>query len=448
MRGARTTMQRTLGILVIALAAHSALAQQGVVLAQELDASGRGYSVVRVWGSHEQMGYAQAGLLGDAIVQGVQETKDYLGAYYYNLVRNIMSSAWWPDDVAAELAGMVACLAESHPGAGIDVLDLKVVSTAGEWLYGCRSHTCWGRYVAAPVQTLSTRRLDFGTVFPTMNHHVFCVRVPDDGSPAWVNLSWPGMPTVATAVNEFGTLASLHDYNCATDFAADRLPRMLACRLALTQVSDPDPATHLASICAYLQGFEVMTGSFVNVYVPAGHGGVMVCHPYHTGADFYYLRGPHPDWHHGEAMITTNAWTDGSYTPADEDFSADEFYDDETPKTLAQHWDLLAPGGGLHQLSVAFRARADMTIWADGRIDGAGRTPRLEAEWSDLVGDGDLNCDGTRDFRDINPFALALANPVAYATAFPDCRRLNADCNHDGAASIQDINAFVALLAR
>ena len=35
-------------------------------------------------------------------------------------------------------------------------------------------------------------------------------------------------------------------------------------------------------------------------------------------------------------------------------------------------------------MSVAYRGRGDITIWADGRMDGAGRTPRLEWEWSAL----------------------------------------------------------------
>jgi hypothetical protein len=84
-------------------------------------------------------------------------------------------------------------------------------------------------------------------------------------------------------------------------------------------------------------------------------------------------------------MITTNAWTDGTYTPADENFGADAYYDDESPKTLESHWSLLAEGSnGLHLLSVAYRGRGDMTIWADGRLDGVGRTPRLEWEWNAL----------------------------------------------------------------
>ena len=41
-------------------------------------------------------------------------------------------------------------------------------------------------------------------------------------------------------------------------------------------------------------------------------------------------------------MITTNRQTDGTTTPGDEDFGADDYYDDESPKTLESHWDLLA----------------------------------------------------------------------------------------------------------
>jgi hypothetical protein len=60
---------------------------------------------------------------------------------------------------------------------------------------------------------------------------------------------------------------------------------------------------------------------------------------------------------------------------------------------------------------------------------------------------GDLNCDGVVDVDDINPFVLAIVDPVAYQAAYPNCNFLNGDCNGDGFVDFDDINAFVALLS-
>jgi thiol-disulfide isomerase/thioredoxin len=63
---------------------------------------------------------------------------------------------------------------------------------------------------------------------------------------------------------------------------------------------------------------------------------------------------------------------------------------------------------------------------------------------------GDLNCDGTIDFVDINPFVLYLTNNAAWQTEFPGCPPELGDINGDGTygqASFGDINPFVALLA-
>jgi YVTN family beta-propeller protein len=59
---------------------------------------------------------------------------------------------------------------------------------------------------------------------------------------------------------------------------------------------------------------------------------------------------------------------------------------------------------------------------------------------------GDLNCDGATDFGDINPFVLALADPAAYAAAYPGCPLINRDINGSGSFGFDDINPFVALL--
>ena len=378
--------------------------QNGVVLDQALDENRKGYSVISVWGSYYEMGYAQAELLGEYIIIGLNEVRDYVGNNY-NQIKDLMSvSIWLPEEIEYEFDGMLDYLTDAYPSENIDKLDLKVMNTLGDWAYGfsCRSHSCWGRYVSNPIKTLSTRRLDFASVVPSANHHVLCARNPNDGSTRWVNLGPPGYVLTPTSVNEYGVLVSSHDYNSYdTDFTENRMPRMVAFRYATTFAINPDLSTHLNDIYNEMQNYEMMTGSFLNYYAPEGYGGVMTFNPLQSGPDFYHLRTPQESWHHGEAMITTNQWTDGTYTPSDEDFGADGYYDDESPKTLESHWDLLHYDGagnrGLHQLSLAYRNREDMTIWFDGRISSIGkRTPRLEWEWEDLFFEPPLapNIDG------------------------------------------------------
>ncbi len=59
---------------------------------------------------------------------------------------------------------------------------------------------------------------------------------------------------------------------------------------------------------------------------------------------------------------------------------------------------------------------------------------------------GDLNCDGLVNSFDIDPFVLALTDPVAYAQAFPLCDYMLADINRDGLVNSFDIDPFVILL--
>jgi len=57
---------------------------------------------------------------------------------------------------------------------------------------------------------------------------------------------------------------------------------------------------------------------------------------------------------------------------------------------------------------------------------------------------GDMNCDGTITFADIDRFVEALAGPASWPYA--DCPWLNADCTGDGEVTFADIDAFVARL--
>ena len=64
----------------------------------------------------------------------------------------------------------------------------------------------------------------------------------------------------------------------------------------------------------------------------------------------------------------------------------------------------------------------------------------------DTFAPGDVNCDGSIDFGDIDPFVLALIDRPAYETSYPDCDVMQADLNGDGAVDFADIDPFVQTL--
>lgn len=64
---------------------------------------------------------------------------------------------------------------------------------------------------------------------------------------------------------------------------------------------------------------------------------------------------------------------------------------------------------------------------------------------------GDLNCDGTINFGDINPFVTYLSNFAAWQGEYPGCNEGNGDINCDGTygtSSFEDINPFVSLMTQ
>lgn len=59
---------------------------------------------------------------------------------------------------------------------------------------------------------------------------------------------------------------------------------------------------------------------------------------------------------------------------------------------------------------------------------------------------GDLNCSGTLDNEDIDPFVLALLGEARYSAVWPNCNRYLADITQDGLIDNEDIDPFVQLL--
>lgn len=80
-------------------------------------------------------------------------------------------------------------------------------------------------------------------------------------------------------------------------------------------------------------------------------------------------------------------------------------------------------------------------------VDDTGNgTPPIVDMGAYEFGTVDLNCDGTVDLFDIDPFVLALTAESQYVQEYPDCDRELADINGDGFIDLFDIDPFVELL--
>ena len=109
------------------------------------------------------------------------------------------------------------------------------------------------------------------------------------------------------------------------------------------------------------------------------------------------------------------------------------------------------PGRGIEDLLAVLGSPPGWTlteargISADGRIIvGNG----IQAWIATLPLYGDMNCDGSVNFGDINQFVLFLSNPSQWQANYPDCPLINGDINNDGTfPSFSDINPFVSLLS-
>jgi len=112
-----------------------------------------------------------------------------------------------------------------------------------------------------------------------------------------------------------------------------------------------------------------------------------------------------------------------------------------------------------HEMDLDISAVADnkpnvYLRWTMGPTDGGWRycgwnvddVSLTALECSSPWPDGDMNCDGQVGFADINPFILAITDPIIWQATYEGCPLANGDINNDGVFNFGDINPFIALL--
>jgi hypothetical protein len=106
-------------------------------------------------------------------------------------------------------------------------------------------------------------------------------------------------------------------------------------------------------------------------------------------------------------------------------------------------------GSGMDYVVDALTVYNGELIAGGGFTTAGGHPCAFVARWSCTPLIGDMNCDGTIDFGDVNPFVAHLSDFGAWQMTFPGCPPENGDINGDGIygqGSFGDINPFVELL--
>jgi hypothetical protein len=103
-------------------------------------------------------------------------------------------------------------------------------------------------------------------------------------------------------------------------------------------------------------------------------------------------------------------------------------------------------GGGTYSVTLTAGATVGIDRFVVTANDGTRPVILMPAPSLRYFAFGDLDCDGAVNAFDIDPFVLALTDPLAYAQGYASCNYLLADVNHDGFATVNDIDGFVQCL--
>jgi fibronectin-binding autotransporter adhesin len=103
---------------------------------------------------------------------------------------------------------------------------------------------------------------------------------------------------------------------------------------------------------------------------------------------------------------------------------------------------------------MTFASRGGAFDTINGLEIGPGKEFRLDYNANDISlivvvptpPPGDMDCDGNSSTLDVEPFVLALTDPVQYAQQFPTCNPLNGDMNQDAILDGADIAQFINCL--
>ena len=245
----------------------------------------RGVTVVRVWGSAYERGFAQGYLTAEEIrtllLDGMfNETRlKSVEAYESFVLRYLMSfmeiEPRYADEIHGIHDGMLARLGPDGMhvewlGRKLSVEDFTVFNCFADF-FGlmCSTFTVWGDLSAEGV--LTARNLDYPLEGALRTGQFILVHLDQsDGRKSFVSINWPGQVGCVTAMNADGVTLSIHDTpGVLFDPALKYRPRLLQMRSAIETASGPSAFEDAAKA---LDTGPTIVGNNVHMSRPARFG--------------------------------------------------------------------------------------------------------------------------------------------------------------------------------
>lgn len=245
----------------------------------------KGVRVLKLHGTSREMGHAHGFLLAAEILEGFESYVVYspvVGGpknYEARVVPKVRKEMVFLPEHEEELGGMLEGIKAAMPegatvpalGRAIELIDLKVLNTYGDWYqFACSSFSAWGK-LTPDGETITARNFDFPPAPILEKAQLLIAYAPaDPARRRWVNVAFPGCAGVISGMNEDGVGLFVHDVRRRKEANHESgiNARLLALRSAL-ETTGPERAPQ--TIHKKLQALMTSMGNNVHVTSPFDH---------------------------------------------------------------------------------------------------------------------------------------------------------------------------------
>lgn len=212
------------------------------------------FKVLRVWGTHQERGFAYGYLAGAQISQMINNYLKPSFGVYYNTARNMVSNAanfQFDPKHLVEINAIVAGMnASGNNASNLDTVDLLVgncmLDIQGVLMLqsglGCSSLMSWGDATSStPLagHAVVTRHLDWTSNTTLLNNHLLVIHQPSEADEQnWIMAGFAGMVGALSGVNNQLALFQhvMSDYNGSGSAGKAYKPIWMAMRQALEEI--------------------------------------------------------------------------------------------------------------------------------------------------------------------------------------------------------------------